>query len=65
MITFGYYCNLNYKDEDCFFFELIIYISTVAKGADIAFLRERVEWIYRRALLVNLILRDVTFDEEI
>jgi hypothetical protein len=31
-MTFGYYCNLNYKDEDLFSFELIIYVNTVVKG---------------------------------
>ncbi len=51
-MTFGYYCNLNCRDEDLFSFELIIYVSTVAKGPEIALLRERVERVRRRALLV-------------
>ncbi len=39
-MTFGYYCNLNQKDEDLFSFELIIYVSTVAKGPEITIPRE-------------------------
>jgi hypothetical protein len=42
-MTFGHYCNLNHKDEDPFSFELIIHVSTVAKGPEIALPRERVE----------------------
>jgi hypothetical protein len=42
-MTFGCYYNLNYKDGDPFSFELIIYVSTVAKGPEIALPQERVE----------------------
>jgi hypothetical protein len=31
-MTFYYYCKLNYKDEDLFVFELVIYVSTITKG---------------------------------
>jgi hypothetical protein len=35
-----------------FLFELIIYISTVAKGPEIVLRRERVESVHRQALLM-------------
>jgi hypothetical protein len=54
-MIFGYYCNLNYKDEDLFSFELIIHVSTVAKGPEIALAWERVDWVRRQALFVFLI----------
>jgi hypothetical protein len=61
-MTFGYYCNLNCNDEDLFSFELIIYVSTVAKGPEIVVPRERVEWVHRRALVVN-VNRWISVDE--
>jgi hypothetical protein len=42
-MTFGHYYNLNYNDEDLFSFELIIYVSTIARDPEIALPRERVE----------------------
>ncbi len=35
-----------------FLCELFIYVSTVVWGPEIALLREKVEWVHRRALLV-------------
>ncbi len=56
-MTFGYSCNLNYKDEDLFSFELIIHVSTVANGLKIALHeKESSEFADERSLLIYPVL---------